>query len=377
MSAIIKLVTFIIWAAVIPTLTGLLPVSFLKKDDRKPHILVIAGYLTTFALFELVGIPVLFYSYTGNFLVLKIVFAIASLAVVFAGGYRCIKTGGIQPMAAVREKDPEGWIALLLFVLILGFELFKAYTTASYDGDDAYYVAQSLQTYQTGTMYHFVPYTGATPIIAGRHAMAMIPMWITFLAEMAGTHPTIVTHSMMPLVFLPLADLCIYGLLRELFANEPEDRRCGRIWGAMAVVAAMQVFGASSIYTPEVFLLTRTWQGKTVFVNIVIPLAFWILLSIGHHFNDTSYRKFGYMMIIALNLTAGFCTSLAPFLLTGFLVAGSILLGIFYRDRKIVRGVILCCIPNVIYGVLLLRLVYWNYFQHYFPWWWLPSEHPH
>lgn len=375
MSGLIKLVIFILWAAIVPVLMGCLPVSFLPREHRSVHVLVMAGFLTCYAVFELIGLPVLLFTYVGKFVVLEVLFIICSLAVIAAGLFRLGRSGGIPWPAGVRSAGREANVLRILFLILLVFQLYKAYTTASYDGDDAYYVAQSLQTYQTGTMYHLVPYTGESTILDGRHCMAMIPMWIAFVARMSSTHPTIVTHSMLPLVFLPLAYLCMYNVVGEVFYKEGAADRRRFLWAAMVVIAVFVLFGNSSIYTAETFLLTRTWQGKTVYAAILIPAAFWILLEFAHHYEDRARRRFLYLMLVILNIASGFCTSLAPFMVMGFLVLGAILLAVLHKDRRIVRNVLLTCIPCLIYAFWLVRLMCPDYFEYYTPWFMLPSEY--
>ena len=97
-----------------------------------------------------------------------------------------------------------------------------ALTHASFDGDDAYYVVQSVITDETDTLYRILPYTGFSTSLDMRHAMAVFPIWIAYLARMTGIHATIVSHSILPLVLIPLTYLIYYEIGKVLF-KEKED----------------------------------------------------------------------------------------------------------------------------------------------------------
>ncbi len=377
MSTLIRFLGFLVSAVVLPVLTGLLPLSFLPADKREFHLLVPAGYFTSFALFELTGLPVLFLTWAGNFKLLVVLYLLFSLAVIAAGAVRCAKSGGIRlprgarilltrmgklqgKKALVGEK--EAFLFWLIFLCILGVQLYMALTRASYDGDDAYYVAQSLQAYQTGTMYNYVPYTGVSTTLDGRHALAMIPMWIAAVSKLCRTHPTIITHTMLPLVFLVFADICLYSVSKELLVMEPELARRRMLPAMMILFALLQIFGNVSIYTPETFLMMRTWQGKTVFANMVLPSLFWLLLVLAHRsegmeYAEEGYGRFPYIMLVLVNIASGFCTSLAPLLCTGLLLAGSLFIRIFMKQKKAFGRVLLCCIPNILYSLFLVFLM--------------------
>ena len=87
-----------------------------------------------------------------------------------------------------------------------------------------------------------MPYTGITTELDGRHAMAMIPMWIAAIAKLCGTHPTIVTHSLITLVFLALAVF--------YFLKLPTDRR----YRPMRIITTFVAAGAIGNFIDRMML---------------------------------------------------------------------------------------------------------------------------
>ena len=392
MSAILKLFLFFIAAAGMPVLTGFLPVSFLPRKSRRIPLIILSGYLASFALFEVIGVPILLMTATGDFALLTRVFTLADLALIAAGILRCRRTGGIRlpENKFTKEYDGEAGMYWIGYALLLLFQLYMAYTHASFDGDDAYYVAQSVQTWQTGTMYLYVPYTGWTTTLDGRHALAMVPMWISWVATICGTHPAIVTHSMLPLVLIPLTDVALYSGVVALTHDQPLERRRRMLPAAMIIIAVLQLFGNVSIYTPETFLLMRTWQGKSLFANLILPAAFVLLLGwVQRHpprrrirllFSEAIFSRktasvrgapengavparrvrrpdssFFWIMIVVLNLASGFCTSLAPAILSALLLGAALLLAVSLKRWRMLWKMLLACVPNYLYLMLLLR----------------------
>ena len=416
--AILKLLILLVHMVLIPVLEGLLPCSLLPAKKRTLPAIILTGYAVTFATLELLGLPVLFLTELGEFPVLKILFLVVSLVIAAAGIVLCGRSGSIkllQGFFAIRtgkEKDggkklfnlihgePEqgtphehglndAAIMWTLFACLLIAQLIMAYTRAYFDGDDAYYVTQSVITWQTDTMYRYLPYTGITTTVDARHALALFPMWAAYLAKMSGTHPTIILHSMMPLVLIPLADLVVYCLVKKLAVmsmrgaeDTPEYRASlSRITGtAMAMTALLQIFGNVSIYTPETFLMMRTWQGKAILAAILLPATFLALVNVAEKYADGARAgesttdgsvmtvgekaaeegwkaelKFAYAGLALLCAASGIFTSMAPLLIFGLIAAAALLMLIMKLiPRKAAGLLLLCGLPCVCYLVMAL-----------------------
>jgi hypothetical protein len=124
---------------------GLFVGSFEDPSERKLHIVIAQGYLASFALFECLGLVVLFTTALGNFALLVGLYGVAAAALSVIGILRVRKTGGLAPSPvtgawkALKKKehmhpDPQALAFWILFAALLAFELFMSYTHASYDG---------------------------------------------------------------------------------------------------------------------------------------------------------------------------------------------------------------------------------------------------
>ena len=121
----------------------------------------------------------------------------------------------------------------------------------------------------------------------------------------------------------------------------------------MIVLALFQMFGNVSIYTNETFFLTRTWQGKSLTGNFILPAVFWLFLCLSER--EKGEKGIGYWLLLgALNLAAGASSSLAV-LLSLLLTAGlAVLFAARERSFQILFAAGLACIPGAVYILIYL-----------------------
>lgn len=404
----LHILSLLFWLVIIPFCIGLIPADFISADKRKPGFVLLAGYFVMWAVFEVVAIPAVIFVKYHNFRVASVCFMVLGILGAAAGLWLMFRRWKVQGKnRAYRSKDSEGlnndmrvsftkgiaervlghiryltWaerIEWLLFFALLGFQLYKAAAFASFDGDDAYYVAESLIAQQADVMYRILPYTGGATSLDVRHALAVFPMWIAFVAAKSGIHATIVSHLIMPFVLIPLSYLVYFEIGRALFQREAEDadnlfhRENLPIF--MILMGLFQIFGNVSIYTNETFFLTRTWQGKAVAGSLVIPALFWMFLwiygGVGRKPGEGADRKRGagtekkhrkdiglWLVFVCINMTAGLCSSIAVFLVCILMALAAFCLAVVERDYKVILKLGAVCIPNVIYMAIYVIVAY-------------------
>lgn len=356
-----QVISFIFWLLIVPFYIGMVPVKFISEEKRNPGVILLAGYLLMWAVFEVITIPAVVWIQYHNFstamdifTVVAILLAIAGINLWYLDGRKnggktnWLKFGNLK----WSEMSLETKIAWFLFLALVGFQLYMSVTRASFDGDDAYYVVQSLMAQQNDAMYKNLPYTGRSADLDVRHALAVFPMWIAFVAVKANLHATIVSHVIMPLVLIPLSYLVYYEISKVLFIEKRENRPVFLI-----IMGLFQLFGNVSIYTNETFFLTRTWQGKALAGSFVIPMVFLMLFRIFGNDQKKEAQNIGlWIMLVCVNMTAGVCSSIAVFLVTILLGIAAFCLMLVKKDWKIPVKLGLTCIPNAFYVLLYLIL---------------------
>lgn len=369
---ILKIFLLVIWLLAVPFCMGLLFMPLLKERLRTPGVVLTAGYIFFFTLLELIGIPVVLLAVYHGFTTFKLIFTPVILVCAAAGvfitlyGKKKKPSWGFSKMGKWESISLEEKIVFLLFLVIVGFQLYMAFTRASFDGDDAYYGVHAVAAQQIDTLYRVNPYTGRSAPLDVRHALALFPIWEAYVGEMSGVHATIVTHTAVPLILIPLTYILYYQIGKILLRNRKD-----MLPMFMVVIALWQMFGNISIYTVETFFLTRTWQGKSFAGNFVIPAVIWIFLSLfvskdeqkeGEFVRMASLEKSResgpWILLACLNFAGGASSSLA-ILLSCLLSAGlAVLFAIRERSFGILVKVSLCCVPGGLYVLLYLLLTH-------------------
>ena len=379
----LHILSLLFWLVIIPYCIGLIPANFISADRRKPGFVLLAGYFLMWAVFEVVAIPAVIFVMYDNFKVASNVFMVLSILCAAVGLWlayrRCRVQGVARTGSGMRALSWAERIEWLLFFALLGFQLYKAAAFASFDGDDAYYVVESLLAQQADVMYRILPYTGGSTGLDVRHALAVLPMWIAFVAVKSDIHATIVSHLVMPFVLIPLSYLVYYEIGKLLFGTKPamqgrsSDGQEDSIFHRenlpifMILMSLFQMFGNVSIYTNETFFLTRTWQGKAVAGSLVIPSLFWMFLWIYgcEKQSDGAEKKHRmdaglWIVFVCINMTAGICSSISVFLVSILMAVTALCLAFVKWDYKVILKMGAVCIPNVIY-MMAYGIMWYNF----------------
>lgn len=391
----LSIISLIFWLLIIPFCIGLIPANYISPYKRNPGVVILAGYFCMWAVFEVVTIPAVIWVKYNNFNVASDCFTVVSILCAIAGlvmWYRNTRNDRPGLVFGVKKIDrtkndinvtrqtkmklpaamtwPER-IEWLLFFALISFQLYKAVAYASFDGDDAYYVVESLLAQQADVMYRILPYTGRPTDLDVRHVLAVFPMWVAFVAEKSSIHATIVSHVVMPVVLIPLTYLVYFEIGKILFpmqalGEENRERKQERWSGRrenlpvfMILMCMFQIFGNVSIYTNETFFLTRTWQGKAVTGSLVIPAFFWLFLWIYDGIKKEKRTDAGlWLLLVCVNMTAGICSSIAVFIVSILIAVTAFCLMLVERDFKVLLKIGATCIPNVIYMGIYVVMAY-------------------
>lgn len=347
---VLKIFILLIWLLLIPFCIGLSIFPFMKKERRRPGVALVAGYILQFALVEITGIPVVIYGvYNGYSTFLKIFIPVIIFFALLGIGVTLHSRKKMRIIYSFPERSMEEKILLVLFLLLVLFQMYMAFTRASFDGDDAYFGVQAVIAQQLDTLYRVNPYTGRSAPLDVRHALALFPIWEAAVGTVSGFHATVICHSVLPLLFIPFTYLIYYQIGNVLFKKKKE-----LLPVFMVLIALWQVFGNISVYTTETFFLTRTWQGKSFAGNVVIPAVLWIFLLL----YDNSKEAGLWILLGALNLAGGASSSLAV-LLSCLMTAG---FGFLFAASRKEFGILMrsafACVSGGLYVLLYLLLTH-------------------
>jgi len=397
MENLVSMIKLILWLIIVPIIVGIIPISFIDKKKRTFSITYIGGLLISLAVFEIISIACMLQITYEPFLYCVKIYKTVMAAILIIGMVRgayiitnsvsknvssselgrgvnrrmlrhrleLLFSGEAGPKAedffnprkkiyeSKRGYSLEAKIMFGIFFVLLFIQLYMAAMYASFDGDDAYYVVESVLTDQTNTMNTILPYTGGTTTLDVRHALAVVTMWIAFIARVSNIHAAIVSHLVMPVFLIPLTYLIYYEISKIIFTKKADSRPM-----FLVVISVFNLFGHTSISTAETFFLTRTWQGKSMFANITVPLLVWLFIWLSKEINDENTKNINgvWILIILTNMVSGMFTSLGVML--GALFAGVyvLILMIKYKKLKLIIPAFISVIPNIIYMALYVFL---------------------
>ena len=351
---VVNVLMSLIILIVIPMFMGLLVTAPLDVKERSLGLLMPAGYICMLLSFELVTLPILLTTHYQNFYYVLWIYTPIMLILAGLGVWVTYRNAGsisgiayeIRSLVSAYDRSKGMmWIAV---AVVLVFILFLSERYVIFDSDDAYYVVQSLITQVEKSMYVTQPYTGGAASLDTRHAMAVFTMWISYVGTLTGIHTTVLCHTVLPLVFIPLALITYTEIGLRLLHGKQEMLPYFAL-----IVEVIMLFGRPSLFTPEAFLLARTWQGKSMAANLLIPM---IVLSLMILFRDK--KKGGYLLVILTGAAAGIFSSLAVILGCMLIALGGVWYGIYTHKIVNTIRVWLCLIPGALYILLYLYFTY-------------------
>ena len=327
-----------------------------------PAAVYAAGFVIVLAVFQIVAVPVILFE-TWGFPRIVTIYSILLAVLSVAGlifGFPVLRGMAVDARTwIVKRKRPSVETALywVIAVGLILFQMYMAYTHEFFDGDDAYYVAQSVIAEQTDVLYRILPYTGLSTSLDIRHALASLPIWEAYLARVTGIHPAIIAHSVLPLILIPLTYLVYYRIGMRLFKGAFRKTAVFLI-----LVSLLQIFGNTSIYTNATFFLMRTWQGKYVLCNFVLLTAVWSLLRLwetGADGEQKGKKQAGWWLLMAANnVTAAMATTMGAFLLGLFIAIAGLVMAVRQKRPGRLIPLAATCLPGLVYLGIYAAVVF-------------------
>lgn len=360
---ILEFLQLLLWFIIVPFAIGCIPCAFVQKRVRTCGLIMAAGYLVMFSVFEIVVMPMVLakakFSTAVKWASLVLILT-AAVGIGFAVKAALEKkkfipalTEGFGIRLPEGKPDIQSVFLWILFLAVVGFQLYQACKLAVFDGDDAYYVAQSVTAVQRDSMYGYIPYNGFGTSLDIRHAMAVLPLWIAYVAKQSGIHPTILSHLILPFIFVPLTYLSYYLVAKRLCT---EKKRL--IPAFLFVIALLQIYGNVSIYTKETFFVMRTWQGKSFFANFVLTMALAVILWLFPEQKEETEKKNPglWVLLFCTNITAAFSTTMGVFLMAILLGVTGCCLAVRNKSARILWKFVVSCIPCIVFTILYLGM---------------------
>jgi len=345
---------------IVPYLIGQLFNFILPKDKKTPGSTFILGLLIYLAVFEIISIPCMLHFKYYAFTHCRRIYIVVVSIMAFIGVFRFDKT--LFKRDKERKLKTETKIYYVIVAALILFQIVMGFVYAPFNGDDAFYIANSVAAQQMDVMNTMDSNRGVVIDLDTRHALAVITMWIAFIAKSASVHATIVSHSVLQLLFIPLVYYVYYHIGKSLFKEKEEMVPIFLIF-----INVLMLFGNLSINTPATFLLTRTWQGKALLCNLVFPMIFWIFLLMFDDISKVKAVQGGlkeklritapmWIVLALVNMFSGICSELGIVFSSGLVALLTIILLFVSKRWTVLAGAFLAVVPNFIYLAIYIKI---------------------
>lgn len=306
---------------------------------------IVVGAMSWWALMEILLLPMTMLH--GTFEGFVVLYSVV-LVGIFIGGLLGWK-GIAKELKIVSRRAKEyltfGHVVALLLIL---YQLVYLHHHMYLEWDDTYYVNLANEAVNSNRIYWVYPETGAFADFDKRYVLSLWPIFYAWLSKIFGVLPTIMAHTILPWVIIPLSYM-VYGLIGgKLFAR---DKELQGMFLAMAVL--LHLFMSGEHTAGLTFLSITPWVGKGVLATVLIPMLFYHMLRM------IKREKKGEWILLGLTALGGCLLSSMGIMLTPVFVGGTMLLFSVYRKkvRYLTHGM-LACLPCLMLGVYYLYLTH-------------------
>lgn len=342
MAMIEKTIVTFLMLGVVPFLLGN-RISVLNNEHISYKIDYAFGWLFMLAIFEIIVVPETFLKRSLS--EVSWIYSIVLVVLVITFSIFINKTQRKYKPKKLNYKHISincyGILAVILLLVQLVIALFGVHM----DADDAYYVGTATTSLSTDTLFLVQPDKGflynGLPL---RYAFSALMIFWAYLSKVTGMHPLIITHTIIPIIFIILSYLLWWEIGNHLF-NSMEKK-----WIYFLFLNVMNIYGNTSVYTQSSFLLFRIWQGKAMLPNIILPA---ILIAFFNIY-DTPRKKNKWILVFIIILAACCCSSMAVPMGIIVVITLSLLLALIYKDWKLVIYGSWCSIPCFVIGILYI-----------------------
>ena len=168
-------------------------------------------------------------------------------------------------------------------------------------------------------------------------------LFLSVISKIFVIPSTILAHTMIPFIMIIFSYISYYILARKFFNNEKSQI-------FLILLSILFLFSGFTTRFRGIILLSRMWQGKEIFLNIILTLIISNLISL-----NEQNRKKNLISLFILNFSAVFFTNTAIFLVP-FTYMGFGIIALLKRKKKEFFGLILTGIPIAIYAILYLLI---------------------
>lgn len=331
---IIKCVLFILVFLFVIYRIGIILGNFLKNKNRIFNFLY--GFLMLISVNQILLTPCI---------MLHTSFDIAFYLVVIVDVLLLGISFFIKNKINTEIKKSQIFLTSLVCICVI-FQIVLTTITYKSNADDSFYVSLSATNIDSESIYKEEPsmgYKTDDTLLSAVEQIPTIELQISIWSKLFNINPAIICHSLIPMLIIFIAYLSYY-YFAKIFFND----KYSKIF--LIFLSIIFLFtGFSTRFRPG-YLLTRTWQGKTIFLSIGLTMVIASLIKM-----DKKVKLKNVIILFISNLSSIALSSTAIFIIP-FAYLGFGVLKLIKLKWKDILYLIISFIPVIIYIVVFFIL---------------------
>lgn len=345
---IIKSVLFILLNLILYLCFGALILNRKNKGLSLP-LCLITGYFVYYFLFFIVCMPYMIKYRPLNWLTktwIPVLFAIMAISLILCGK---------KIIAALKELIlyvKTNRVAALIIVTVILVQAVIVSITYNFTLDAAYYVANVSTSLQTNMINVYDPFTGAWQNhYEVRYFFATYSINDAVMCQFFNMEALVWTRVVMSSTVIILVNILYMKIAMFLFK--------GNVRKSAIMLTSMFIINIlfASIFTPSYFLMTRTYEGKTIVGNLTVLFVFYIYMNL---INDVDIDN-PWLMTFLASIGSITISSSSNMLIPGELLLLYVPYLLIKKTIKPLPKLVLCILPG-----LLMLVVYVLYIEGFF-----------
>lgn len=308
-------------------------------------VTVTVGFFAYYALFAIVALPVML-TYRPLSL-LGGIWAVFCVIIPLISAF-CYRKEWVRKFGDIRSdfsSDRSFWIMIAVITVITVFLVVCSY---SFTLDAAYYVAGVTTNVDTNMINVYDPFTGGwLDHFELRYVFATYYVNDAAVCQLLNLPALVETKSVMSAVVIIIVNFLYVHICRALFKDHVRAL-------LMYLLMVMTNYLFISIYTTSNFLMTRTYEGKSVVANIAVLIIFVLFLRIVQN-NGPSKGDFLTLFITCLG--AATASSTANMVIPAQVCTLFIPYAVMKRKPGSAAKALLCIIPEVVMMIVYVLYV--------------------
>lgn len=306
---------------------------------------VVSGTMLWWALMELLLVPMTMRMASFRSFVYVYSAVLAAIAVAGICCWKDILEDGKRLSREIRQYLTLGHAAAVLLIV---YQLYFIHHHMYLEWDDTYYVNLANEAVFSDKIYWVYPETGSLADFDKRYVLSLWPIFYAWMSKLIGVIPTIMAHTILPWLMIPLAYM-VYALIgKRLFSKDPQMQGM-----FLAFAVLLHLFMSGEHTSGLTFLSITPWVGKGVLATILIPTLFYWIVRTAQEDSASGWTLLG-ITCLGGCLLSSMGIMLAP------VFAGTAVFAVSLRKRSI--RYLLCgiasCLPCIVLGIYYIYLTH-------------------